>query len=145
MTRTLAATVLAPLAVLPVLTLMFAPWAIAHGGWRSLLGILTPAIIVAYPMVILFGLPIPLALLRQCCTGVRDYALAGVLLGALPVSVYVVVAIAFEAQFVPSAMPLAAARNLEWGAIGVVVFGTCSAAVALAFRAIAVRPDRLTA
>ncbi len=47
MMRVLAAIGIAPLAVLPVLTLMFGPWAMAHGGWRSLLGILGPAIVVA--------------------------------------------------------------------------------------------------
>ncbi len=108
---------------LPVLALLFGPWAIAHGGWRSLLGILGPAIVVAYPLVLLFGLPMHLALVRQRRTRARDYALAGSLLGAVPVLGYVVVAVAFEAKFAIAAMPRAAARNLEWGAIGVVVFG----------------------
>ena len=73
-----------------------------------------------------------LALVRQRCTRWRDYALAGALLGAVPVLGYVLVAVAFEAKFVMAAMPRAAARNFEWGAIGVVVFGACSAAVATA-------------
>jgi hypothetical protein len=145
MTRTFAAIAIAPLAVIPVLTLLFGPWVIAHGGWRSLSGILTPALVVSYPLIVLVGLPMHLALVRQRCTRVRDYALAGALLGAVPVIGYVIVAIAFEAQFVLSAMPRATARNLEWGAIGVAVFGACSVAVAVAFRAIAVRPDRLMA
>lgn len=138
--RTLPAIALAPLAVLPVLTVMFGPWAMAHGGWRSLGGILGPALVVAYPLLILVGLPMHLALARQRCTRRRDYALAGVLLGALPVIGYLLVAVAFEAQFVPSAIPRAAARNVEWGAIGAVVFGACGAAVAVAFRALVVRP-----
>ena len=134
MTRTLAAIALAPLAVVPVLTLLFGPWAISHGGWRSLLGILTPAIVVSYPLVILVGLPMHLALVRQRCIRLRDYAIAGVLLGAVPVIGYVIVAVAFEAQFALSAVPRALARNLEWGVIGVLVFGACSTAVAIAFR-----------
>ena len=69
-------------------------------------------------------------------TRARDYALAGALLGAVPVIGYVIVAVVFEAQFVASAIPQAAARNLEWGAIGAIVFGACGSAVALAFRAV---------
>lgn len=137
--RTLAAIGIAPLAVLPVLTLMFGPWAMAHGGWRALIGILSPALVVAYALVILVGLPMHLALLRQRVIRRRDYALAGVLLGAVPVIGYLIVAIVFEAQFLPAAIPLATTRNFEWGAIGAVVFGACGAAVALAFRAIAVK------
>jgi hypothetical protein len=55
--RTLAAAAIAPLAVVPVLVVLFGPWAAAHGGTRSRAGILTPALVVAYPLVILFGLP----------------------------------------------------------------------------------------
>ena len=143
MTRTLAAIAFAPLAVIPILTLLFGPWAIAHGGWRSLSGILVPAVIVAYALVLLIGLPMHLALVGQRCTRTRDYALTGVLLGTVPVVGYVIVAVAFEAQFALSAMPHAAARNLEWGAIGVVVFGGCSTAVAIAFRAIVPPSPRL--
>jgi len=135
--RVLAAIAIAPLAVLPILTLMFGPWAMAHGGWRSLLGILGPAIVVAYPLVLVVGLPMHLLLVRQRRTRPRDYALASALLGTVPVLGYVIVAVAFEARFVTSALPLAAARNLEWGAIGVVVFGVCSLAVGMTFRAIA--------
>jgi hypothetical protein len=137
MTRTLAATTLAPLAVVPVLTVMFAPWAMAHGGWPSLRGILLPSLIVAYPLTILVGLPMHLALVHQRCTRARDYAIAGVLLGAVPVIGYVIVAVVFEAQFDPAAIPRAALRNSEWGLIGVGVFGACSTAVATAFRALA--------
>ncbi len=144
MMRTLAAIAIAPLAVVPVLALLFGPWAMAHGGTRSLAGILTPAVIVAYPMVILFGLPIHLALIRQHCTRRRDYAIAGLLLGAVPVAGYVLVAVAFEAKFAIASMGPAFIRNAEWGSIGVVVFGLCSAMVALAFRAIVLR-DNLTA
>jgi hypothetical protein len=145
MARTLSAIVIAPLAVVPVLTLLFGPWAIGHGGLRSLLGILTPAVVVAYPMVILFGLPMHAALVRAGCTRWRDYAAAGALLGAIPVIGYVIVAIVFEAKFNVAALARAAARNLEWGAIGVVVFGVCSTAVAVAFRAFALRRDHLPA
>lgn len=134
--RTLAAIGIAPLAVLPVLTLMFGPWATAHGGWGALLGILGPAIVVAYPLTVLIGLPIHLALVRQRCTRIRDYAMAGLLLGAVPVFGYAIVAMVVEAQWAPSAMQRAAARNIEWGGIGVAVFGACSTAVALAFRAV---------
>jgi hypothetical protein len=137
MTRLLAAIAIAPLAVVPVLIVVFGMWATAHGGWRSMAGILAPAIAVAYPLLILVGLPMHFALVRQRCTRARDYALAGLLLGAVPVLGYVIVAVIFEAQFAPAAIPRAAARNLEWGAIGVAVFGLCSTAVALAFRAVA--------
>ena len=75
----------------------------------------------------------------------RDYAITGALLGAVPVAGYVLVAVAFEAKFALAAMGPALARNATWGAIGVVVFGLCSAAVAIAFRAIAIRRDDLTA
>ena len=136
MMRVLAAIAIAPLAVIPILLVMFGPWAVAHGGGRSMIGILLPALVVSYPLVILVGLPMHLALLRQRCTRTRDYALAGLLLGAVPVIGYVMVAVVFEAQFALSAIPRAAARNLAWGAIGVAVFGACSTAVALAFRAV---------
>jgi hypothetical protein len=146
MMRTLAAIAIAPLAVFPVLALLFGPWALAHGGTRSLAGILVPALIAAYPMVILFGLPMHLALVRQRCTRRRDYALAGVLLGAIPVAGYVLVAVAFDAKFEAAKLLPTLAKNAAWGAIGVVVFGACSAAVAIAFRAIVFRrPDNLTA
>lgn len=137
MTRTLAAIAAAPLAVVPVLVVLFGPWVLAHGGTRALIGIITPAVVVAYPMVILFGLPMHLALVRQRCTRWRDYMLTGVLLGAIPVAGYVLVAVAFEARFEIAAMGPALVRNAEWGAIGVAVFGLCSVAVAMAFRAIA--------
>ena len=137
MSRVVAAIAVAPLAVIPVLLLMFGPWAVAHGGGRSMIGILLPALAVSYPLVLLVGVPMHLALVRQRCTRARDYALAGLLLGAVPVIGYVMVAVVFEAQFAPAAIPRAAARNLEWGAIGVAVFGLCSTAVALAFRAVA--------
>jgi len=137
---TLAAIAIAPLAAVPVLTLLFGPWALAHGGVRSLAGIVWPALVVAYPMVMLFGVPMHLALVQQRCTRWRDYAIAGTLLGAVPVIGYFFVAVVFEAQFLPAAIPSAAVRNLEWGAIGVGVFGLCSAAIAIAFRTIAIRP-----
>ena len=132
----IAAIAVAPLAVAPVLALMFGPWAIAHGGGRSLAGIISPALVVAYPTLLLFGLPMHLALVRQGATHWRAYALTGVLLGAVPVIGYYVVAVAFEAKFQAAAMLAAAAQNLEWGAIGVGVFGLSSAAVAIAFRTI---------
>ena len=137
--RTLAAIAIAPLAAVPVLALLFGPWAIAHGGSRSITGIILPALVVAYPMVILFGVPMHLVLVQQRVTGARAYAIAGILLGAVPVIGYYVVAVAFEARFLPAAIPAAAIRNLEWGAIGVGVFGLCSAAIATAFRAIAIQ------
>ena len=143
--RVLAAIAFAPLAVVPVLALMFGPWAMAHGGWPSLLGILWPGIVVAYALVLVAGVPMHLALVRQRYTRARDYALAGLLLGAVPVAGYVILAVAFEARFELAALPRAAARNLEWGAIGVAVFGTCSAAVSFTFRAIAVGSRGLTA
>ena len=59
--------------------------------------------------------------------------------GAVPVIGYYIVAVVFEAKFAPAAIPAAAVRNLEWGAIGVGVFGLCSAAIAMAFRTIAIR------
>ncbi len=137
MTRTLAAIAAAPLAVIPVLAALFGPWALSHGGLQSLAGIVMPAVVVAYPMVILFGLPMHLALVRQRHTRKRDYALTGALLGAVPVAGYVLVAVIFEAKFAPSAVGPAFARNATWGTIGVLVFGLCSTAVAIAFRAIA--------
>lgn len=133
--RTLAAIVLAPLAVIPVLLLIFGPWAMSNGGVRSLAGIVGPALALAYPVLILVGLPVHLALVRARCTRARDYAVAGALLGAVPVMGYVLVAVAFEARFVLSAMGAALLRNLEWGAIGVLVFGVCGTAIALAYRA----------
>ena len=141
MTRTLAAIAAAPLAVIPVLIVLFGPWALANGGTRSLAGIVTPAVVVAYPMVILFGLPMHFALVRHRHTRRRDYAMTGALLGAVPVAGYVLVAVLFEAKFAIAAMAPALVRNATWGAIGVVVFGLCSAAVAIAFRAIAIRRD----
>ena len=135
--RTVAAIVVAPLAVIPILAVMFGPWALAHGGARSLAGIVVPGVLAAYPLLILFGLPIHLALKRQGRVRARDYAVAGALLGAVPVIGYVIVAVMFEAKFALAAMPMAAARNFEWGAIGVLVFGLCSTAVALTFRATA--------
>lgn len=153
MTRLLAATACAPLAVVPILTLMFGPWAIAHGGSTSLLGIIIPALVVTYLLTLLVGLPTHLTLMRQGLGQFRHYATAGLLLGAVPVIGYAIVAIVFEAKFDPALLPRATVRNLEWGAIGVAVFGASSMAVALAFRAIARqrddratrRPGRLTA
>ena len=142
MTRTLAAIAIAPLAVVPVLTVLFGSWALTNGGLRSLAGILMPALVVAYPLVILVGLPMHVALARQRCTRRRDYAITGALLGAVPVAGYVVVAVLFEAKFALSAVGPAFIRNATWGAIGVMVFGLSSAAVAIAFRAIAVISDR---
>jgi hypothetical protein len=135
--RTLAAIAIAPLALVPVLILLFGPWTMANGGVRSLLGIIGPALVVAYPLVILVGLPMHLALVRARRVRRRDYAIAGALLGAVPVIGYVLVAVAFEAKFAIAAMGPALLRNLEWGGIGVLVFGLCTMAVALAFRAIA--------
>ena len=143
--RILAAMAIAPLAVIPALVVLFGPWVIAHGGARTLTGIVVPAIVAAYPMMALFGLPMHLALVRAGCTRPRDYAIAGVLLGAVPIAGYVLVAVAFEAKFAVAAMGAAFVKNAEWGAIGVVVFGLCSAAVAIAFRAIAIRRHPLTA
>ena len=135
--RTLVAIAVSPLAVIPVLLLLFGPWAIARWDLRGLSGVLVPAVVVAYPMVILFGLPMHFALVQQRATAVRHYALAGALLGAVPVIGYCVVAIVFEAKFEVAGLAAATLRNAEWGAIGVVVFGACSAAVAIAFRTIA--------
>lgn len=142
MTRTLAAILIAPLAVVPVLAIMFGPWALSRAGLAGLMGIIGPAVVVAYPLVILFGLPMHAALVRQRCTRWAHYALTGALLGAVPVVGYCLVAIGFEAKFELAAMGSAVARNIEWGAIGVVVFGACSTAVALAFRAIALGAAR---
>lgn len=140
MIRLLAAIAIAPLAILPILAILFGPWALAHGGLRTLLGILMPGVIVAYPLTLLCGLPLHLALVRERCTSRRHYTIAGALLGAVPVVGYVVVAVTFEAKFSLGEMGKAAARNLEWGAIGVIVFGLCTVAVALTFRAIALTP-----
>jgi hypothetical protein len=137
--RTLAAILIAPLAVVPVLAIVFGPWAITRGGLPGLAGIIVPAVAVAYPLLLLFGLPVHAALVQQRCTRRAHYAIAGGLLGAVPVVGYCLVAIAFEAKFQPAAMGSALVRNLEWGAIGVAVFGACSTAVALVFRAIALR------
>lgn len=132
----LAAIAIAPLSIVPVLALLFGPWAFSHGGASSLTGILWPALVVAYALVILFGLPMHLALVRAQRTRPRDYAIAGTLLGSVPVVGYVMVAVAFERN---TAWGAALFRNLEWGAIGVVVFGLCAVAIALSFRAIAIR------
>ncbi len=138
--RTLVAIAIAPLAVVPILAVIFGPWAIANGGLRSLLGIIGPAAVAAYPLVILIGLPMHCALVHARRTSLRDYVLTGLLLGTIPVIGYVIVAVAFEAKFALSGIPRAAVRNIEWGAIGVVVFGLCTVGVALTFRAIAVKP-----
>ena len=147
MTRTLAALVIAPLAVVPVLAALFGPWALGSGGMRTLMGILGPALVVAYPATILFGLPMHLALVQQRCTRWRDYAITGALLGAIPVAGYVLVAVIFDAKFQIAAMGSTLAKNATWGTIGVLVFGSCSIAIALAFRAITNPrpPDGLTA
>ena len=146
MTRTLAAIAIAPLAVVPVLAVLFGPWALTTGGTRSLMGILGPALVVTYPATILFGLPMHLALVRQRCTRWRDYAITGALLGAVPVAGYVLVAVMFDAKFQIAAIGSTLAKNATWGGIGVLVFGLCSAAVAITFRALAIRqPDNLTA
>ncbi len=134
---TLAAIAIAPLAIIPILVLPFGPWAISNGGMRSLLGIVGPALVLAYALVVLFGVPMHLALVRARCTRLRDYAIAGGLLGSVPIIGYVIVAVAFEAKFVLSAMSAALLRNLEWGAIGVLVFGLCGTTIAIAFRSIA--------
>ena len=55
------------------------------------------------------------------------------------------VAVAFDANFEVVKLWPTLAQNATWGAIGVVVFGVCSAAVAIAFRAIAIRRDGLAA
>lgn len=146
MTRTLAAIAIAPLAVVPVLAVLFGPWALTTGGTRSLTGILGPALVVTYPATILFGLPMHLALVRQRCTRWRDYAITGALLGAVPVAGYVLVAVLFDAKFQIAAIASTLAKNATWGGIGVLVFGLCSAAIAIVFRAIAIpRPDGLMA
>jgi hypothetical protein len=136
--RTLVAIAVSPLAVIPVLLVLFGPWAIARWDLRSLIGVLVPAVIIAYPLVVLFGLPMHFALVRQRATAFRHYVLVGALLGAVPVIGYCIVAIVFEAKFDVARLATAMLRNAEWGAIGVVVFGSCSAAVAIAFRTIAV-------
>lgn len=135
--RPLAAIAIAPIAVIPILVIVFGPWAFSNGGMRSLVGIVGPALILAYALVVLFGVPMHLALVRARCTRIRDYAIAGALLGSVPIIGYVIVAVAFEAKFVPPAMSAALLRNLEWGAIGVLVFGLCGTAIAIAFRATA--------
>jgi hypothetical protein len=142
--RTLAAIAIAPLAVVPVLVTLFGPWAIANGGAPTLLGILGPALVVAYPSAVLVGVPIHLALVHQRCTSWRDYAIAGALLGAVPVIGYVAVAVVFDAKFETAAFGPTFAKNATWGSIGVLVFGLCSAAVAIAFRAIAIGRHGLT-
>ena len=81
--RTLAAIAIAPLAVIPVLAVLFGPWAIVNGGIQTLAGIIGPAVIAAYPLVILFGWPMHLALVRAQRTRRLDYAIAGALLGAI--------------------------------------------------------------
>ncbi len=144
MTRTLAAVTIAPLAVVPVLVVLFGPWALTTGGTRSLIGILGPALVVTYPATLLFGLPMHLALVRQRCTRWRDYAITGALLGAVPVIGYVLVAVMFDAKFQLAQIASTLAKNAMWGGIGVVVFGMCSAAIALAFRAIAIPRVALT-
>src|ERR1051325_10301428 len=109
--RTLAAIAIAPLTVVPVLTVLFGPWAIAHGGAPSYLGIVGPALFVSYVMVLIAGLPMHWALTWQHRTRVRDYAIAGALLGAVPVIGYVIVAVAFAAKFAVSGLPRASARR----------------------------------
>jgi len=133
--RTIAAIAIAPLAVVPVLAALFGPWAMSNGGMPSLAGIIGPGLAIAYPLLIVFGYPMHLALVRARCTRPRDYAIAGGLLGGVPILGYVLVAVAFEAKFVVTAMGAALIRNATWGAIGVLVFGLCGTAIAVVYRA----------
>lgn len=136
MTRLLTAFLVAPFAVVPVLAVLFLPWALSRGGAGGLLGILLPAVIAAYPLLLIFGLPIHALLARQHWTRRRDYAVAGAVLGAGPVIGYCLIAMAFEANFSAAQAWRAVLRNAEWGAIGAVVFGSCATAVAITFHAI---------
>jgi hypothetical protein len=137
--RLLAGVLVAPLAAAPVIALIFGWWAWTHGGLATLGSITWQTLAVTYPAIVFFGLPVHLALDRQRYRRFAHYVTAGALLGALPVIGYTVVAIAFEAKFAISAIGRATVRNLEWGAIGVLVFGAVSAAVAAAFWLVAVR------
>jgi hypothetical protein len=145
MLRVVLGVLAAPLAAAPVIALIFGAWSLANGGVATLASIVLQTLAVAYPATVLFGLPVHLALVRQGYRRATHYATAGALLGALPVIAYTVVAIAFEAKFALSAMGRAAGRNLEWGAIGVLVFGAVTAAVAAAFWWVAVRTANATA
>jgi hypothetical protein len=139
MLRSLFAVLLAPLAAVPVLAVLYGPWVVGDAGLGGLMPVAIGTLLVAYPTTILFGIPVHVILRRYRCTTLADYAAAGALLGGLPVVGYCIVAIVFEAKFAPGGIWQATVRNVEWGAIGTVVFAAGSAAVGASFWWMAVR------
>ncbi len=139
MSRLVAGVLIAPLAVAPVMTALFGPWAWSGGGLGTLAAIVFQALVVTYPAMLLFGVPIHATLSHQRCRSLRHYLTAGLLAGGFPIIAYCVVAIVVEAQFDVDSMWSAMRRNFTWGVIGTTVFGSCSAAVAAALWWITVR------
>lgn len=131
--RLLVALVVAPLAVVPVLVLLSAP------GFDGVVRIVSGALLISYPALLLFGLPAHLVLSRARYTTIFDYALLGGLLGALAISGYCLVAIVFDAHFAWNELPRSIGENARWGAVGSLYFGLCSAAVGATFWRMAVR------
>lgn len=144
MNRLLPAAALAPLAVVPVLAVLYGPWAITAAGLSSLISVVVAALFVSYPATVLFGIPVHVILEKQRWRRLSDYVTTGALLGGFPVVVYCLVAIVVDAKFVPSGLWTATVRNAEWGAIGTVVFALSSAAVAAVFWRIAAKDSRRT-
>lgn len=144
MNRLLAGVLVAPLASAPVIALIFWRWASTHGGPTAFFPIVLQTLAVTYPAMVLFGLPIHLALARQRYRRWSHYAMAGALTGSVPVVGYCLVAIVFEAKFAVAGLSSATMRNAAWGGIGVVVFGAVTTAVAVAFWQVAVRPPQPT-
>ena len=134
--RALAALAVAPLAVVPVLVALSAP------RFDGFVRLVSGALLISYPSLVLFGLPAHAVLSRSRYTSLFDYALLGGLLGALSISGYCVVAILFDAHFAGDQLWRSIGQNARWGAVGSLYFGACSAAVAAVFWYLAVRPRR---
>jgi ABC-type anion transport system duplicated permease subunit len=133
MIRVLVALVIAPLAVAPVLVMLSAP------RFEGVTQLVTGALLISYPSMILFGLPAHLVLSRTRYTSLFDYTLLAGLLGALFISGYCAVAIVFDAHFALSELSRSIGENVRWGVVGSLYFGLCSASVGAVFWRIAVR------
>lgn len=128
------AVVIAPLAVVPVLAVLSVP------RFDGLVQLVTGALLISYPAMILFGVPAHAVLRQSRYTSRFDYMLLGALLGGLSIAGYCVVAIAFDSHFSMDRLWWSITQNARWGAVGTLYFAACSAAVAAAFWYVAVRP-----
>ena len=132
--RVLAALLIAPLAIVPVLVALSVP------SFAGIVPLVTGALLISYPSLVLFGLPAHLVLTGTRYTSLFDYTLLGGLLGALAISGYCLVAIVFDAHFAWDELSRSIGENAHWGLVGSLYFGLCSASVGAAFWRIAVRP-----